>query len=73
MDNLTEEHVMKAVLEVAAPCTVITIAHRLNAIKDFDRILAFHMGTVVGEGHFNELLADNDYFKELYHVGSLEE
>lgn len=73
MDNLTEEQVMKAVLEVAASCTVITIAHRLNAIKDFDRILAFRMGTLVGEGRFSELLAHNDYFKELYHVGSLEE
>ena len=69
MDNLTEEAVMREVLEAMRKSTVIAIAHRLNSIADFDRILVFRQGEIVGQGKFEELLQENAYFRELYEKG----
>ena len=66
LDNVTERAVMKNVLERVAHATVIAIAHRLSSISGFDRIYVFREGRIVGDGTFEELLADNSYFRELY-------
>lgn len=46
--------------------TVIAIAHRLTFISGFDKIFVFKEGRIVGSGTFEELLATNNYFGELY-------
>ena len=46
--------------------TVIAIAHRLSSLSEFDRIIVFRDGKIVGNGTFEELLANNSYFLELY-------
>lgn len=66
LDNVTESMVMKNVLEQMGDATVISIAHRLSSIREFDRIFVFREGRIVGSGTFEELLADNAYFAELY-------
>lgn len=68
MDNLTEEYVMKAVIQKLETKTIIAIAHRLNSIASFDRIILFKDGKIVGQGNFKELMLTNAYFKELYHA-----
>lgn len=68
MDNLTEENVMKAVMKKLKDKTVIAIAHRLNSISGFDRIILFREGKIVGQGTFNELLHTDSYFRELYYA-----
>ena len=68
MDNLTEENVMKAVMHKLQEKTVIAIAHRLSSIADFDRIILFRDGQIVGQGSFEELMRTNAYFMELYHA-----
>ena len=50
MDNLTEENVMKSVMQKMKDKTVIAIAHRLNSIAGFDRIILFREGKIVGQG-----------------------
>jgi len=66
LDNVTESIVMKNVLERVEHATVIAIVHRLNFIHEFDQIYVFRDGRIVGNGTFDELLADNSYFAELY-------
>lgn len=66
LDNVTESIVMKHVLKQVNHATVIAIAHRLTSISDFDRIIVFKAGRVVGSGSFEELLENNSYFAELY-------
>ena len=44
MDNLTEEMVMTEILEALKDSTVIAIAHRLNSLSGFDRIVVFRKG-----------------------------
>lgn len=71
MDNLTEEYIMKQVMDYLREKTVIIIAHRLNSIRNFDKIIAFREGKIIGQGSFDELMSDNTYFKELYEKGGL--
>lgn len=66
LDNVTEGIVMKNVLEQIKHATVIAVAHRLTSIKEFDRIVVFRNGKIVGNGTFDELLENNSYFFDLY-------
>lgn len=68
MDNLTEENVMKSVMQKMKDKTVIAIAHRLNSIAGFDRIILFREGRIVGQGTFEELLRTDSYFMDLYNA-----
>lgn len=68
MDNLTEENVMKSVMHKMKDKTVIAIAHRLNSIAGFDRIILFREGKIVGQGTFEELLRTDSYFMDLYNA-----
>lgn len=66
LDNVTECIVMEHVLRQVNHATVIAIAHRLASVSDFDRIIVFKGGRVVGSGSFEALLENNSYFAELY-------
>ena len=68
MDNLTEENVMKSVMQKMKDKTVIAIAHRLNSIAGFDRMILFREGKIVGQGTFEELLRTDSYFMDLYNA-----
>lgn len=66
LDNVTEGVVMKNVLAQINHATVIAVAHRLASIREFDRIVVFRNGKIVGNGTFEELLEKNSYFFDLY-------
>jgi ATP-binding cassette subfamily B protein len=69
MDNLTEEVVMNQVTQLLKNKTVIVIAHRLNSIRNFERIIVLNEGKIIGHGSFDYLMKTNSYFKELYNMG----
>ncbi len=66
IDNLTEEAVMKNVMAHLAGKTVIAIAHRLDSIRSFDRIIVFQDGRIAEQGRFAELMDKRQSFFELY-------
>lgn len=66
MDNITEEYVMNHVVNFLKEKTVIVIAHRLNSIRNFNRIITLKEGIIIGQGTFNELVETNVYFQKLY-------
>lgn len=66
MDNITEEQVIKTILESFPGKTIISVMHRLNRIMEFDRIIVFQNGEVVGDGCFQDLMRENAYFRRLY-------
>ena len=66
LDHVTESIVMKHVLEQVNHATVIAVAHRLTSISGFDKIFVFRNGEIVESGTFEELLAHNGYFLDLY-------
>ncbi|MDO5521364.1 MAG: ABC transporter ATP-binding protein [bacterium] len=70
MDSLTAELVMSRLLQQLQDHTVIAIAHQLQSIRAYDRILVFKRGEIIAQGTFDKLLATNDYFYELYSSNS---
>ncbi|KAL9957080.1 hypothetical protein ACROYT_G038671 [Oculina patagonica] len=56
VDPDTEQTIWNTVREKLSNSTVITIAHRLNTIRDCDKILVFREGKVVEFGTFYTLL-----------------
>ncbi len=68
MDNITEEVVMSRVTNLLREKTVVVIAHRLNSIRNLERIVVLKEGRIVGQGGFEKLLESNAYFKDLYYA-----
>ncbi|SFH88091.1 ATP-binding cassette, subfamily B [Lachnospiraceae bacterium NLAE-zl-G231] len=69
IDNVTEELVMNEVLSLTNGRNIIAIAHRLNSIRSFDRIILLKNGRLEGDGSFSDLMTYNPYFQELYRAG----
>ncbi len=51
---------------------VFTIAHRLDTIKEYDRILVLRAGEIVETGSFQELIEQKGLFHELWKTLSTE-
>lgn len=66
MDNITEKLVMENVVKQLDNKTLVVIAHRLETIKDVDKIYVLSNGIIQEEGKYNELLDKNGYFTKLY-------
>ena len=45
--------------------TTVSIAHRLDTIKNSDEILVFHDGKIVERGGFSQLMGNRGYFYNL--------
>jgi ABC-type multidrug transport system fused ATPase/permease subunit len=56
LDNQTEKAVMDAVNNVSRNITIIKVAHRLNTVKDCDKIFLFEKGRLKNEGTFEEVI-----------------
>lgn len=46
--------------------TILAVAHRLDTILDFDRIVVLDKGRIVEDGSPGELLSRDSAFKVLY-------
>lgn len=63
LDNITQKKVSQALDSLK--CTRIVIAHRLSTIKQADRIIVLSKGKIIEDGTYDELMANDGYFKEL--------
>ncbi|MEQ8171050.1 MAG: ABC transporter ATP-binding protein/permease, partial [Candidatus Eremiobacterota bacterium] len=66
LDNASHQKINKMIMKKFKDKTVITIAHRLDTIKDYDRIIVFKGGEIVETGAFNELLEKKGLFCRLW-------
>jgi ATP-binding cassette subfamily B protein len=67
VDPETEGHIQAALKELLTGRTSVIIAHRLQTIKDADRILVLHHGEVRESGRHEELLAqEGSLYRTLY-------
>ncbi|KAL4473210.1 hypothetical protein ABPG72_015591 [Tetrahymena utriculariae] len=61
-DMLTDELIQKKIRERFTNSTIITIAHRLNTIADYDQIIVIDNGKAVEQGEPYQLLQDKASF-----------
>lgn len=66
LDNITEQSLVETILNEFKDKTIIIVAHRLNFIKDVDKILVVDQGSIVGEGKFDDLIEQCEAFKALW-------
>ncbi|EGT34417.1 CBN-MRP-3 protein [Caenorhabditis brenneri] len=60
IDNRTDAMVQATIREKFADSTIITIAHRLHTIMDYDRIIVMEAGKIVEDGIPAELLRNKN-------------
>ncbi|XP_077486574.1 multidrug resistance protein mrp-7-like [Amblyomma americanum] len=58
MDPETDRRIQATLRESFSHCTLITIAHRIDSILDYDRVVVMDDGRVVECGRSEDLLAD---------------
>lgn len=68
LDSPTESAIMSSIDNLKDSISIIVIAHRINTIKNVDRIYVLNNGTVVNDGTFDYLLNNCDLFKKLNDV-----
>ncbi|EAR97172.2 ABC transporter family protein (macronuclear) [Tetrahymena thermophila SB210] len=70
-DMQTDQFIQRKIREKFTDSTVITIAHRLNTIADYDKIIVIDKGVVIENGVPYELLCqENSIFKQMVdHTG----
>lgn len=68
LDYMTEAEVYAAMEQALRGRTGIIIAHRLGTVKKANRIIVLDKGKIVGQGTYDQLSRDNEFFKTL--IGS---
>ncbi|XP_062598166.1 multidrug resistance-associated protein 1-like, partial [Saccostrea cucullata] len=58
VDVETDELIQRTIKSEFSDCTVLSIAHRLNTVMDYDRIMVMDKGLIVEFGAPQKLLED---------------
>jgi len=66
LDSITEKAIQKTINEFNKEMTMILIAHRLNTIKNCDKIFVFDKGQVVESGNHKELMQKQGFYYSFY-------
>jgi ABC-type multidrug transport system fused ATPase/permease subunit len=66
LDYQTEINICKTIDEISKDRTVITVAHRLNTIRDYDRIYVLDRGEIVEQGTHSELMSMHGRYAHMY-------
>lgn len=67
VDTKTDALIRKALKEEIPDTTKIIIAQRISSIQDADKIVVLDGGKIVGMGTHDELLKENEIYKEVYY------
>lgn len=64
LDTKTEDDVTRSIKALQGQVTLISVAHRLSTIKDYDRVCYLDEGRVLGQGTFAQVAAAVPAFGE---------
>ena len=69
LDNESEKLVQAALDQITGSKTVLTVAHRLSTIQNYDQIVVMQEGKIVESGKHDQLLAQQGEYFRLYQLG----
>ena len=73
VDTGTEEKILQELSGVVASRTTLLISHRVSTVQNADEIVVLRDGEIVERGTHAELLANDEYYAELYRRQLIEE
>ena len=68
VDTKTDALIRRAFAEEIPDTTKLIIAQRISSVQDADRILVLDQGAVVGFGTHDELLKENEIYRDIYEL-----
>jgi ABC-type bacteriocin/lantibiotic exporter with double-glycine peptidase domain len=72
LDNKTESNLAASLMAMSGKITVVSIAHRLSSLKNFDQICLLHRGEIESIGTFEDVLRASPRFAEQVALGRLD-
>jgi ABC-type multidrug transport system fused ATPase/permease subunit len=72
IDPYYEEIIHDAVMKMMANRTCLIIAHRLETLKQCDRVFVFNQGQLVEEGSLDNLLSEGNFFYKLHQAQAVQ-
>ena len=66
MDTATDAKIRKAFAEEIPGTTKLIIAQRVSSVEHADRIIVMNEGQINGFGTHEELLAENEIYRDVY-------
>lgn len=66
IDSQSETLIQQALDDATKGRTTITIAHRLNTVKNMDRIYVLDQGEIIESGNHDKLMARKGRYYEMY-------
>ena len=68
VDPENEHLLMAAIAELTRGKTLVTIAHRLNTVRDADQIIVVDGGRIVQRGTHEELMAQEGIYRHIFNM-----
>ena len=65
LDALTENEILNSFQKLDKKITIVMIAHSLDVIRKFDKIVFLNKGKIEGYGPFKNLVDENENFRDL--------
>ena len=70
VDRETDNLVQSIIREEFGKCALLTIAHRVHTVQDYDQVIVMADGEMLESGDPHELLARDSHFAALWREGS---
>lgn len=72
LDNISQNTIKESIDLLKGKSTIIIVAHRLSTIKNVDEIFFMDSGKIVDIGAFDDLITNNESFKNIYNAENVE-
>lgn len=70
IDNFIEDKIISNILNLAKNKTLVMISHKVNTLKDCDKIYIISDGNIVDEGKFEDLIINSEEFKKIAKINT---